>query len=148
MYKLVLLLVTVGLISSCKKPVSFEYRDMKNFKVSNWGFDRSTVSLDLVYFNPNNFEIDLKNVNCDVYLENNFVGKFTLDTLMHIQKHSEFSLPASMEVDMKNVFKNTLNVLFNKEVLVGAKGSTRVGKSGLFINMPFNYEGKHKVDLF
>lgn len=133
---------------SCKKPQGFEYRDMKNFKVSNWGFDRSTVSMDLVYFNPNSFGVDLKHVDCDIYLDNNYVGKFLLDTAMHISRNSEFSLPARMDVDMRNIFKNSLNVLFSKEVLVGAKGSTKVGKGGIYVNVPFNYEGRHKVDLF
>ena len=134
--------------ASCSKPQGFEYRDLKNFKVNNWGFDRSNISMDLVYFNPNSFGVDLKNVECDLYLDNNFVGKFSLDTIMHISRNSEFSLPATMEVDMRNILKNSVNVLFSREVLVGAKGSTRVGKGGIFVNVPFNYAGRHKVDLF
>ncbi len=142
------LLLSTLLFTSCKKPQGFDYRDLKNFRVSNWGLDRSTISLDLVYFNPNDFGVDLKKVDCDIYLDNTFVGKFYLDTLMHIERQSEFTLPASMQVDMRNIFKNSLNVLFSKEVLVGAKGTTRVGKGGIFVNVPFNYEGRHKVDLF
>ena len=134
--------------SSCKKPQGFDYRDMKNFKVTNWGFDKSTVSMDLVYYNPNSFGVNLKNVDCDIYLDNNYVGKFLLDTVMHISRNSEFSLPAKMDVDMRNLFKNSLNVLFSKEILVGAKGSTRVGKGGIYVNVPFTYEARHKVDLF
>ncbi|MCY7420731.1 MAG: hypothetical protein LH478_03200 [Chitinophagaceae bacterium] len=142
------LVVLVLLLVSCSKPQGFEYRDLKNFKVNNWGFDRSNISMDLVYFNPNSFGVDLKKVDCDIYLDNNFVGKFSLDTIMHISRNSEFSLPANMEVDMRNIFKNSVNMLFSREVLVGAKGSTRVGKGGIFVNVPFNYEGRHKVDLF
>ena len=104
--------------------------------------------MDLVYFNPNNYGVDLKNVDCDIYLDNTYVGKFKLDTLMHITRNAEFTLPAKMDVDMRNIFKNTMNVLFSREVLVGAKGNTRVGKSGIFVNVPFKYEGRHKVDLF
>jgi LEA14-like dessication related protein len=141
-------LSAVILFTSCKKPQGFDYRDIKNFKINSWGFDRSTVSMDLVYYNPNNFGVDLKNVDCDIYLDNNFVGKFLLDTIMHIPRNAEFSLPARMDVDMKNIFRNSLNVLLSREVLVGAKGSTRVGKGGIFINVPFNYEGRHKVDIF
>ena len=143
-----LLLVFITLMFSCKKPEGFEYRDLKNFKVNNWGFDRSTVGMDLVYFNPNNFGVNLSKVDCDIYIDNNFVGKFMLDTLMRIERRSEFTLPARMDVDMRNILKNSFNVLFSKEVLVGAKGTTRVGKSGVFVNVPFNYEGRHKVDLF
>jgi LEA14-like dessication related protein len=133
---------------SCKKPRGFDYRDIKNFRINNWGFDKSSVSMDLVYFNPNNYGVDLKNVDCDIYLEKNYVGKFLLDTVMHISRNAEFTLPATMDVDMRNIIKNSLSLLFTKEVLVGAKGSTRVGKGGIYVNVPFNYEGRHKVDLF
>ena len=140
-----LLLLVVGL--GCKKPQSFDYRDLRNFKVNNLGFDKSKVSMDLVYFNPNNFGVNLKNVDCDIYLDNTYVGKFLLDTLMHIPKSAEFTLPASMDVDMRNIFKNTFNVLFSREVLIGAKGTTRVGKGGVYVTIPFNYQGRHKVEL-
>jgi LEA14-like dessication related protein len=103
--------------------------------------------MDLVYFNPNNFGVNLKNVDCDIYLDNTYVGKFLLDTLMHIPKSAEFTLPASMDVDMRNIFKNTFNVLFSREVLIGAKGTTRVGKGGVYVTIPFNYQGRHKVEL-
>jgi LEA14-like dessication related protein len=142
-----LLVFLAGASFSCKKPQSFDYKDMRNFKVSNWGFDKSLVSMDLVYYNPNNFGVDLRNVNCDIYLDNTYVGKFLLDTLMHIPRNAEFTLPARMQVDMRNIFKNTINVLFSREVLVGAKGTTRIGKGGVFLNIPINYEGRHKVDL-
>ena len=115
--------------------------------MNNLGFEKSKVSMDLVYFNPNNFGVNLKNVDCDIYLDNTYVGKFLLDTTMHIPKNAEFILPASMDVDMRNIFKNTLNVLFSREVLIGAKGTTRVGKGGVFVTIPFNYEGRHKVEL-
>lgn len=146
--KLVLFSLLAISFLSCSKPQGFEYRDLKNFKVNNVGFDKSNISMELVYFNPNNFGVDLKKVDCDLYLDNNFVGKFMLDTIMHISRNSEFSLPATMDVDMRNIFKNSVNVLFSREILVGAKGLTRVGKGGIFVTVPFNYEGRHKVELF
>jgi hypothetical protein len=53
-----------------------------------------------------------------------------------------------MSVDMKGLFKNALNILFSNEVLVTVKGTTRVGKAGIFITVPFSYEGRHKLELF
>src|SRR5215510_15759923 len=127
------------LITACKKPQSFEYRGMQNLKVDSLGLESSKISLELVYFNPNNFGVDLRNVNCDVYLNHNYLGKYVLDTTMHIAKRSEFIIPSSMHVDMKNVYKNALGSLFSSQVLVELKGSTRVGKSGIFITVPFDY---------
>ncbi|MCW3114890.1 MAG: type 2 family protein [Segetibacter sp.] len=133
---------------SCKKPAAFDYRNVKNIRVESLGLNTSKLSMDLVYFNPNNFGVNLKNVDCDLYLDSNYLGKFVLDTMMHIPKSSEFTLPASMQVNMKGLFKNSLSILFNKEVTIGAKGTTRVGKGGFYVTVPFSYEGKQKINFF
>lgn len=135
------------LITSCKKPMAFEYRDLTNFKLGNINSEKSEVSLNLVYYNPNKFGVDLKNVNCEIFIDSIYVGKFKLDTMMHISKTSEFSLPAHFEVSVQNILKNSINLLFN-EVTLSAKGTTRVGKSGIFVTVPIEYSGKHKLNLF
>lgn len=138
----------IMVLFSCKKPQGFEYRNLTNFSIDSLGFERSTLSMNLVYFNPNSFGVDLKHVDCDVFVNKTFLGKYVLDTTMHIAKRSEFSLPSKMQVDMRNIYKNSLNVLFNQEIQVDVKGTTRVGKAGIFVNVPFTYSGKEKVSLF
>lgn len=146
--EIVLSLLIITALIACSKPQSFEYKEMRNLKLENLGFEKTALSMELVYFNPNKFAVDLRKVDCDVFVENKFLGKFTLDTLMHIPKLAEFSLPSRIAVDMKSIFKNALTVLVNKEVTVQVKGTTRVGKSGIFITVPFTYEGKHSFSLF
>jgi LEA14-like dessication related protein len=135
-------------VYGCARPQGFDYRDLKNFKIEKLGFSKSTVSMDLVYFNPNNFGVQLRKVDCDVYIDDQFLGKYLLDTIMTIPKKAEFTLPSRMDVEMKNVLKNTLSVLFSKEVTVKVKGTTRVGKGNFFITVPVSYEGKHAFELF
>ena len=141
------LLIAV-LATGCNKPRSFEYRGMQNLKVDSIGLVNSKISLELIYFNPNNFGVELRNVTCDVYINHNYLGKYVLDTLMHIPKRSEFFIPSGMQVDMKNIFKNAFGALFSNEVLVELKGSTRLGKAGIFITVPFNYSAMQKFSLF
>ena len=136
------------LLLACKQPQSFVYRELKNFTLVSKGVDQTSASMDLVFFNPNSYGVNLKNVNCDIFLENSFVGRFSLDTTLRIAGNSEFVLPAKMNVDVKSLIKNSLNLLFNNEVAVGAKGTTKVGKGGLFITIPFSYQGKQKLNLF
>ncbi len=136
------------LLVSCKKPQGFDYRDMKNFKIESVGYDKTALVMDLVYYNPNGFGVDLRKVDCDVYIDNSYLGKFQLDTLMHIPRRAEFVLPSRIMVDMKAILKNGLNLLFSQEVLVNVKGTTRVGKAGFFATVPFNYEARHKLSLF
>ncbi|MGN6618353.1 MAG: LEA type 2 family protein [Ilyomonas sp.] len=145
-YFVVVVIIMFG--AACKKPAGFEYRDIKDFKIDSLGFNQSTISMNLVYFNPNNFGVDLKHVDCDVYVNKNYLGKYSLDTIMHIAKRSEFELPSRMNVDMRNLFKNSLSAIFGQEVLLEVKGNTRLGKAGIFINVPFSYSGRHQVSLF
>lgn len=133
---------------ACRKPQGFDYRSIKNVKIENMGFDKTLLAMDLVYYNPNGFGVDLKKVDCDIYIDNSYLGKYQLDTLMHIPRKAEFNLPSRIAVDMKTIVKNSLNLLFSKEVLVQVKGTTRVGKAGFFTNVPFSYESRHKLDLF
>ena len=69
------------------------------------GFEKSSLSLDLVYFNPNGYGVDLKKIDADVYVDSSYLGKFLLDTMMHIPRKSEFTLPAKIDINMKNVSK-------------------------------------------
>lgn len=120
---------------------------MQNFKIDSLGFENSRISMDLVYFNPNNFGVNLKKIDCDVYIDHNYLGHYLLDTFMHIAKRSEFFVPSRMSVDMKNIYKNAFSSIFGSDVLVEVKGTTRVGKSGIFITVPFSYSGRHKFSL-
>jgi LEA14-like dessication related protein len=146
--QLFFLLSIIIFFASCKKPQGFEYRDIKDFKIDSIGFEKSTISMNLVYFNPNNFGVELKHVDCDVFVNNNYLGKYQLDTLMHIAKRSEFIMPSTMQVDMRNLFKNSLNAFFAQQIQLDVKGNTRLGKAGIFINVPFTYSGIQKISLF
>ena len=136
------------ILFSCASPKDFEYREVRNIKLDKFGFDKTSLALDLVYFNPNNFGVDLKKVDADVYIDNKYLGKMNLDTSMHISKKSDFILPSKISLDIKELYKNALNLIASNEVLVTVKGTTRVGKAGLFRTVPFTYEGSHKLNLF
>ncbi len=141
-------LLAIFIFYSCQKPKDFEYRDIRNIKIQKLGFDQTNLTIDLVYYNPNNFGINLKKLNCDVYIDKNYLGNFTLDTSMHINKLSEFSITCNMMVNMQSIYKNALSSLFGNKVLISVKGSAKVGRAGLFINVPFNYEEPYQLKLF
>jgi len=80
-------LIVSLLLISCAAPKAFEYRDIRNIKLDKFGFNQSSLSLELVYYNPNNFGVDLRKVDADVYIDNRYLGKMQLDTSMHIGKN-------------------------------------------------------------
>src|ERR1044071_2037601 len=93
----------VFILSSCGSSKDLqqpEYRDIRNVKVKELGLLQSTATVDLVYYNPNNFTAQLTDATGDIYIDNAFFGKFTLAEKVRVKKHSEFILPALVKIDM------------------------------------------------
>lgn len=141
-------LLAILLCAACAKPKAFEYRELKNVQVQQLGFDKTNLTFQLVYFNPNKFAVDLKRVDGEIYINNNYLGKVVLDTAMHINKLSEFTIASTLSVSTASVLKNSLSRFFGNEMLIKVSGSTRVGRAGFFITVPFNYETKQQLKLF
>ena len=150
-YRFTLLLLMLAsipfLMSSCREPKELEYRDFKNLSSEKLGFAASIFSIDLVYYNPNNFGLDLKRTDLDIYIDNNFLGHTSQDFQIHIPKREEFTLPLKISVDMKNAYKNAMPALFGKEVVVKITGTVKVGKANFYKSFKVDYEGKQKFSL-
>jgi LEA14-like dessication related protein len=122
-----------------------EFIDARNFGLRSIGAKTSTITSDLYYYNPNNIGLQLKKAELDVYIDNKFLGHSILDTLILIPKKDTFSFPVNLEVDMKNIFPNAFSLLTKTEIELRIEGIAKVGKGGLFLNVPVKYQGKHKI---
>ena len=125
-----------------------QYRETRNFKVDKLGFATSTLKTDLVFFNPNNFGLQLNKFDLDVFVDNNYLGHTSNDQLVSIPKKAEFSIPVKMEVDMKNLLKNGINAIFSKEVALKVDGTIKIGKGRISKSFPIQYESKQKFSIF
>lgn len=140
-------LVSLLFMTSCREPKELEYRDFKNLSTDKLGFSTSTFKVDLIYYNPNNFGLQLKRTDLDVYIDSNYLGHTAQDYQINIPRRGEFTLPLSIEVDMKNAYKNAIPALFGKEVLVRVTGKIKLGKANVFKSFNVNYEGKQTFSL-
>lgn len=144
---LFLILLTL-LLNACSSPKALEYRTFKNFTIEKPGFSSTAVNLDIVYFNPNNFGLQLKRTDIDIFVNDTYLGHTGQDYQITIPKKEEFSIPLKIEVDMINLLKNGLTSLLSNQVTVKISGSIRVGKSNVFINFPVLYESKQTFSFF
>ena len=136
------------ILISCSSPKALVYNDYKNFRIEKLGFSNTLVKLDLEYVNPNNFGLQLRNSDLDIFINNNFLGHSSSDTLINIPRRDTFLLPINFAVDMQNIFKNALSTLVGKEVVVRLTGKLRIGKANLFMTLPVNYESKQTFSIF
>ena len=135
-------------LASCSAPKELEYREFRNFTVQKIGFSTTAVKMDMIYFNPNNFGLQLKRTELDIFVNGVLLGHSSQDYQVTIPKKEQFIIPITMDVDMKNLIKNSLVSFFNKEVTVKATGSIKVGKANVFMSFPIMYEGIQAVNFF
>ncbi len=133
---------------SCSSPKALEYKTYHNFNIEKLGFNNSAISLDLEYYNPNNFGMQLKSTDLDIFINGNLLGHSSLDTLINIPRRDTFSIPVKFNMDMQNIFKNAWNTLVGKEVLVRLSGKVKVGKANVFMSFPIQYESKQTFSFF
>lgn len=141
------IILTILLIS-CSTPKELEYRDFKNFTIDKLGFSATTIKMDLVYYNPNNFGLQLKTTELDIFLDNNYLGHSIQEQFVSIPRREEFAIPVKIDVDMKNLLKNGFATLLRNEVMVKVTGTVTVGKANIFKNFPVNYEGRQQFTIF
>jgi len=142
------ILISVILLSSCQAPKALEYRDFKNFTVNKLGFSSSSVRMDLIYYNPNTFGLQLKRTDLDIYIGDSYLGHTVQEYQVSIPRQGEFTIPVAVDVDMKNLFKNALTSVFSDSVLVRVNGTVKVGKVNVYKSFAVTYEGKQKFTLF
>lgn len=146
--KIGIFVFVITALLSCSSPKDLEYINYQNFAIQNLGFKNSTISLDLEYYNPNNFRMQLKNTDLDIFINGNLLGHSSSDSLIHIPRRDTFYIPIKFDVDMQSLLKNAWNTLMGKEVLVKLTGKVRVGKANIFKSFPVNYETKETFSLF
>ncbi|HEX6427934.1 MAG TPA: LEA type 2 family protein [Niastella sp.] len=134
---------------ACAKPTGFDYLGVKNFKVLKFGLKESTVAADVEYYNPNKYPVTMKGASVDVYVNDNFFGKTTLDSTLEIPKRDTFLLPVILKVNMNNTVMGLLQTLTSgrDSVLIKLDGNTKIGRGGLFVNFPIRYQGMQKIQF-
>ena len=145
---LVVPLLFIILLSSCRTPQELEFREFNNLSLDKLGFSSSALKVNLVYFNPNNFGMELNRTELDIFVDNTFLGHTSQLLQVPIPRRDIFSIPLRIDLDMKNLLKNGLITMMNKEVAVRAIGNVKVGKAGVYKNIKVDYTSRQQFSLF
>lgn len=135
------------MLSSCRTPKDLVFKEFRNITVDNIGFSSANLSAELEYYNPNNFSLELNRTDVDVYINEQFLGRSNQDIQLKIPKRGHFVVPVRLQLDMKNLLKNGLTALTNKEVNIKVVGKVKLGKAGVFKTFPVDYQTVQKINL-
>lgn len=134
------------LFASCNSIKEPEYRDIQDIKIINIGMLESTASLDMLYYNPNGFGVQLTEASGEVYVDTTYFGRFTMDQEVRVAKHAEFIVPALFKIDMISALKNGQEIISKKEAMVKIHGNAKVKKAGVLMNVPIRFEGMQNIE--
>ena len=149
MKKLLLTIVPVAILfASCtsgniREP---EFRDIRDVRLINVGLLQTTAGLDLVYYNPNNFGVQLSEARGDVYLDNHYLGRFEIRDNVKVSRRNEFIVPAILKLDNIGAIKNQRDIWKKTEALVRIDGIAFVKKAGFTKEVPIKYEGMQNIE--
>ena len=135
------------LLAACSRPVSPTYIGYDNFRVEKVGVKNSILATNVRLFNPNGYPLQLKSASIDVYINDDFLGHSSLDSLIILPKKDTVSIPLRLTASAKDLLSNSLKAFFNPDVKVKIKGSARAGRSGFFVNVPIDYEGMQRIEF-
>jgi LEA14-like dessication related protein len=141
--------VAVLLLSSCKayKDVQEpEFREVQNVRLVDIGLLQSKAGADLVYYNPNNFNVTLSSAEGRVYIDDKYVGRFQLDHKVSVKKRKEFIVPAILKLDNLSAIKNQNDIYKRNEVKIRIEGMARLTKTGFSKELPIKYEKMESIE--
>ena len=141
---LIILLSSCG-TSNVKEP---EYREIREVRLIEGGLLQSTAGIDMVYYNPNNFGVQVAEARGDVFIDSVFLGRFGLAETVQVNKNSEFVIPAVLKLDMIGLLKNHRDLLKKKEALIRIEGIARIKKAGFSKEIPIRFENMENIERF
>lgn len=149
MKKILLMLApAIILLVSCKSGniKEPEYREIRNIRLMDVGLLQTTAGLDLVYYNPNNFGVQLSDARGDVYIDDMYFGRFSIQDKVAVRKHDEFIVPAVIKMDNIGAIKNHRDIWKKKTAVIRIEGFATMRKAGFNKQVPIKYEGTQDLE--
>ena len=142
-----LFLASILLFTACAAPKNLEFNGIESLKIEKASFGKNIFIASFAYHNPNNFKLVLNKLDCSIYMNDQFFTKYTIDSNYTLPANANFSLPAKKEVDLSLLLKNSVDILFNKPMKIGIKGSATISKGMFTKTVPIEFETSQKLNL-
>lgn len=134
--------------ASCKQPEVPEYLGLQNIQIAKADAQQSVLTADVKFFNPNQYAMQLKKAEMDVYLNDVLANHYLLDSTINIPAKDSFWVPVTIKLDLKNILGNVVQSFLNDELKIKLEGYAKVRKGGFGFRVPVHYEETEKLSSF
>ncbi len=122
---------------------------MKDFKVEEFSEEEVTISGSAILFNPNQFAVTVKEIDIEVKVNDQAIGKAKQIGEVKVPAKSEFEVPMNASFAPEEVYDNLLSGLLNYimkgEFDVYYKGYIKIKVSGVVFKVPVDHKATVKI---
>jgi LEA14-like dessication related protein len=141
------LFAIILLIASCADQKSFEFKGVKSVNIEKASIKKNILNAQLEYYNPNNFDLTLKKIDCDIFINDQKLTHYGLDTVLVIPSTANFIVPAKMEIELSNLLKHSVDIMFNKPLKITIVGNATLSKGIFTKTVPVNFTTVKSLNL-
>jgi LEA14-like dessication related protein len=132
---------------ACSKPLRPTYAGYQNLRLAKIGFRENIIAAEVKLYNPNNYPLQVKEADLDLYLNGHFVGNTHMQTLTDLAAKDTTMIPLELKATAKNLLFGAAPLLLNSNVKVRIDGTVKAGRKGFFKSVLVNYEGQQRIPL-
>ena len=137
----------VLLLASCGKPQPPRYLGYDNVRLEKASLASSVVAADIRFYNPNTYDLKLKQADMDVFFNDRFIGHSVIDSLITLPGRDSLAVPLRLQVASKDMLASAAQLFLNPNVRLHVKGTAKVGRGSFFMNLPVDFETTQRIDL-
>ncbi|HNB82666.1 MAG TPA: LEA type 2 family protein, partial [Chitinophagaceae bacterium] len=101
--------------ASCKNIKELDYKGIQDTQWQALGLKNASILINLKYYNPNSFGIDVKESNLSIYLNDRFLAVADQPSKTQIPRESEFLFPVVAHFDPLKALGAAFTSLLNKK---------------------------------
>jgi LEA14-like dessication related protein len=148
LWGLVMVVICLGVWDSCSKPQPVSFAGYRNVRLSNQGFSTGVINMDIAFYNPNPFPMKIKEATLNLSIDRQPFGRIVQDSERLMPARDTFLMPVSIRVNLVDLLSTVLNSSRRDSVSLEAKGSCKVGRKGVFVNLPLHYHSREILNMF
>jgi len=122
--------------SGCVNIKELDYIGIKSAQLQTLGLNNSSIRINIEYYNPNTFGIDVKETDLSIYLNDKFIGLADQPEKAQIPKLSNFLFPVVAHFNPMMILGTAFSSMFSKTNKLTVQGTAKLGKNGVYIKVP------------
>jgi LEA14-like dessication related protein len=138
-------LILFLLFTGCRQPLPPEYYGFQDLHIIQ-ASGQTTLATTLKFYNPNPFGIQLRRAEMDVSVNGKLSGHSQLDTAILIPRRDTFYVPVALQIDLKSLLSNALQMLLERQVKITLDGRIHLRRDGVPFSVPFHYEADQDLN--